>query len=174
MAEPRTAAISEEALAQGHQPDDPSVRGIGFFVILLVALIVGAILGMYWLLSILAAGRTPAEVSPLQAEAQRPPTAGGLLPFDQRNELLQLRQAEHRQLTTYGWIDQDGGIARIPIDRAMEILAEQGLPQPDASQNDQPAVETGTTQPPAEESETSPPAAEGNAEQEAAGQEEIP
>jgi hypothetical protein len=165
MAEPKTADVDQNALAQGHQPDDPSVRGIGIFVVLLAALVIGAILGMYWLLSVLTAGRTPAEVPPLQAEAERPPHSQGLLPFDQRNELRQLRQAEHRQLTTYGWIDQDAGIARIPIERAMEIIVDEGLPKPDASQNDQPAVETGTTQ---------PPAVERNSEQVAAGQEETP
>ncbi len=31
-------------------------------------------------------------------------------------------------LKSYGWIDRDKGVVRIPIDRAIEILAERGLP----------------------------------------------
>ena len=35
---------------------------------------------------------------------------------------------ENAALTTYGWVDRDAGIVRIPIERAMELLAERGLP----------------------------------------------
>jgi hypothetical protein len=31
-------------------------------------------------------------------------------------------------LASYGWVDRKAGIARIPIDRAMELLVEKGLP----------------------------------------------
>ncbi len=35
--------------------------------------------------------------------------------------------AVREHLTTYGWVDRDSGVVRIPIDRAMEqMLAEQG------------------------------------------------
>ena len=29
---------------------------------------------------------------------------------------------------SYGWVDQQAGVVRIPIDRAMELLAQRGLP----------------------------------------------
>ncbi len=29
---------------------------------------------------------------------------------------------------SYGWVDQPAGVVRIPIDRAMELLAQRGLP----------------------------------------------
>jgi len=31
-------------------------------------------------------------------------------------------------LNSYGWVDQKAGIARIPIDKAMELVVERGLP----------------------------------------------
>jgi hypothetical protein len=31
-------------------------------------------------------------------------------------------------LQSYGWIDQQKGVVRIPIERAMELTAERGLP----------------------------------------------
>ena len=31
-------------------------------------------------------------------------------------------------LQSYGWVDQKAGIARIPIDKAMDLLVERGLP----------------------------------------------
>jgi len=35
---------------------------------------------------------------------------------------------EQAQLSSYGWINRDAGIAHIPIDRAMEIIVARGLP----------------------------------------------
>jgi hypothetical protein len=42
----------------------------------------------------------------------------------------QLRAEEDGILTTYAWVDKKAGVVRIPIDRAMEVLAERGLPPP--------------------------------------------
>jgi hypothetical protein len=38
------------------------------------------------------------------------------------------RAGEHEALTTYGWVDQNAGIVRIPIARAKELMLERGLP----------------------------------------------
>jgi hypothetical protein len=39
-----------------------------------------------------------------------------------------LYSAERQRLNSYGWIDQKQGIIHIPIDRAMAIMAEKGMP----------------------------------------------
>ena len=44
-------------------------------------------------------------------------------------ELKAVRQSEDQILNTYGWVDQQKGVVRIPIDRAMDLLAERGLPK---------------------------------------------
>jgi hypothetical protein len=31
-------------------------------------------------------------------------------------------------LTTYGWMDQNAGVVRLPIERAKELILERGLP----------------------------------------------
>ena len=43
-------------------------------------------------------------------------------------ELQALRQHEDDILNHYGWVDQKAGIVRIPIDRAMDIMARRGFP----------------------------------------------
>jgi hypothetical protein len=53
--------------------------------------------------------------------------------------LRQLRATEETALTTYGWVDRDNGIVHIPIDRAMDLILQRGLPtrpqgQPQPSQ----------------------------------------
>ena len=35
---------------------------------------------------------------------------------------------EEQTLNSYGWVDQQAGVVRIPIDRAMDLLAQRGLP----------------------------------------------
>jgi hypothetical protein len=50
------------------------------------------------------------------------------LQVDAPNELRQLRAAEESALNSYEWVDKDTGIVKIPVDRAMEILAKKGLP----------------------------------------------
>ncbi|MFN7951169.1 MAG: hypothetical protein U0610_05555 [bacterium] len=42
--------------------------------------------------------------------------------------LAELRAHERERLGTYEWIDKSGGVVRIPIDRAIEVVASEGLP----------------------------------------------
>ena len=35
---------------------------------------------------------------------------------------------EERTLYSYGWVDERAGIVRIPIERAMDLLVQRGLP----------------------------------------------
>lgn len=42
-------------------------------------------------------------------------------------DLQRLRSDERGRLETFGWSDRDRQIARIPIERAMKLLAERGL-----------------------------------------------
>jgi cytochrome c oxidase cbb3-type subunit III len=66
----------------------------------------------------------PARNDHLQGltSAPPPPSTRGHAP------LAELRAAEDAALHSYGWVDRATGIVRIPIDRAMEVLAARGLP----------------------------------------------
>lgn len=50
------------------------------------------------------------------------------LETNERGPLNDQRQQEEETLHTYGWLDQKAGIARIPIERAMQLIVERGLP----------------------------------------------
>jgi hypothetical protein len=47
---------------------------------------------------------------------------------DERTELNGFRYHEEEQLNSYGWVDQNAGVVHIPIDRAMQLVAQRGLP----------------------------------------------
>jgi hypothetical protein len=50
------------------------------------------------------------------------------LEIDERTQLDQIRLKEEETLATYGWVDQKAGVVRIPIERAMDLIAQRGLP----------------------------------------------
>jgi len=50
------------------------------------------------------------------------------LELNERTELNDIRLREEDTLSTYGWVDQKAGVVRIPVDRAMDLLIQRGLP----------------------------------------------
>jgi len=43
-------------------------------------------------------------------------------------DLKRYQGAQAEILNSYGWVDQKAGIVRIPVERAMDILLQKGLP----------------------------------------------
>ncbi len=38
-------------------------------------------------------------------------------------------KARERELHSYGWVDRKSGVVRVPIERAMQLVVERGLPE---------------------------------------------
>lgn len=47
---------------------------------------------------------------------------------DGNQDLADLHERENLLLNNYSWVHQPGGAVRIPIERAMELIAQRGLP----------------------------------------------
>ncbi|HSY92741.1 MAG TPA: hypothetical protein VK812_15300 [Candidatus Binatus sp.] len=47
---------------------------------------------------------------------------------DERGQLNGIRLNEEETLSTYDYIDKNAGTIRIPIDRAMDLISQRGLP----------------------------------------------
>jgi hypothetical protein len=47
---------------------------------------------------------------------------------NERLEINDFRLKEEQTLNSYGWADEKAGVVRIPIDRAMQLIAQRGLP----------------------------------------------
>jgi hypothetical protein len=54
-------------------------------------------------------------------------------PTDPQADLRNKNAADNAANETTGWIDQNAGIAQIPVSEAMKIIAEKGLPGTPAS-----------------------------------------
>ncbi len=51
---------------------------------------------------------------------------------DPAPELAKMKAADLGRLNNFGWVDRKAGLAHIPVGRAIEILAQKGLPTPEA------------------------------------------
>ena len=51
-----------------------------------------------------------------------------LLEVDERGQLSTFVLDQEKQLHSYGWVDEKAGVAHIPIDQAMDMIAKRGLP----------------------------------------------
>jgi hypothetical protein len=108
-----------------HESTDVNLRpvvisGIGLIIILIIAAL--AMFGLFDILQVQEA-RTSPPANPLAAaEGQRLPPLPRLQTHPIK-DLQELRKTEQEILTTYAWKDQKAGVVRIPIARAMELLA---------------------------------------------------
>ena len=112
------------------ETSDVSVGGIGVSVIVLVVatvVIFGAVWAFYRYLGEQAVRPQPVEF-PLATNAMRRLPPEPRLQTDPRDDLANLRRAEDEVLQSYAWIDRNAGVVRIPIEQAMKLTAERGLP----------------------------------------------
>ena len=94
---------------------------------LLVAVVL-VVIGMYGLYR----NRTPEDTQPGEetemAISVHPDMKNVSLEARQPEQLQQYKQEQQELLESYGWTDDAKTKARIPVDRAISILAERGLP----------------------------------------------
>jgi hypothetical protein len=150
--EPFHAPEPDEVYAPGVEPDHINVRailGFGIGLAVVAALAHVAMLGMYWMLDRQHVADQPARVFPMAADedARRPPeprlqggvhtdNAGRLVPEIEDTErnagpkeaLRELRGEEDQILGSYSWVDRNAKVVHIPIDQAMKLTLQRGLP----------------------------------------------
>ncbi len=97
--------------------------GIGLAVLCVVS--VGLLFGLYRYFISLEGGAVPREQ--VNVDARRLPPLPRLQSAPIA-DLKDMRAAEDQILNGYGWVDQAHGVTRIPIDRAIDLLAQRGLP----------------------------------------------
>ncbi len=117
-----------EVPAGGYERRDMSLRLVGTFLGGLTLAVALVLLLMWWLFDYFSAraARLDAPPSPLAEARQIFPTPR--LQVTPQQDLQAIRAAEDAALESYAWVDRQAGVARIPIDRAMGLLADRGLP----------------------------------------------
>ncbi len=127
MVEEKHAGAPAGASGPGHETRDLKPRtillfGIGLSITILICLAIAN-----WMFHYFAAVQTASgpALSPL---AKQEAPSGPHLQAHAPEDLRKFRGEEEAILNSYGWVNQQAGVARIPIDRAMQLLVQQGLP----------------------------------------------
>ena len=118
---------------------DLSPKGVFYFFMglaIFMVIIAGIIFGVYHVLnSVDEANKT--TLSPMVAPTAdtRSVTRSDTQAFpeprlevSERTQLGSFILDEDRKLATYNWVDKDKGIVQIPIERAMDLIVQRGLP----------------------------------------------
>jgi hypothetical protein len=124
----------------GFEHEDLSPRSVYAFLLALavgVALVAVLLFGLYHAMDAYERKHQPPQ-SPLVPQTQadtRQVSPSDINAFPQprlekneRLEISEFRLHEEQALNSYGWVDQKTGVVRIPIARAMELIAQRGLP----------------------------------------------
>jgi len=117
-------------MEETRQERDVNVRAVTKFGIGLVGGLVLVAFLMWFLFDRFVARQMPSsrELEPMAAINPRKEPPEPRLQKDPTMDLKELRAGEDAILHSYGWIDPDKGIVRIPVERAMDLVAKEGLP----------------------------------------------
>jgi hypothetical protein len=117
--------MSETRLS--HRPPDANARGVMWFGLGLSASLALIALLVYVFLRMLTAAHPSAAgwSRNMNPRVAVPPPQ---LESDPSRDLAEIRTREEKVLNSYGWVDRSKGVIRIPIERAIELTAQRGLP----------------------------------------------
>ncbi len=113
--------------ADGYERSDARPRSLVVFGLSL-AVLIGLSLAVSGWIDRRTTARIRAHDRPAPLSELRAPPSGPALETLTTAELEAVRAREEELLTSSAWIDPVNGIVRIPIERALEIVAREGLP----------------------------------------------
>lgn len=135
MAEER---IHPDKNGAGYEVQDADIReviltGVGLAVGTLIVCLV--MWGLFNLLKTQQSKKGAPTVNLMAPQAHFPPEPR--LQVNAPAELEQFHEQEDKILDTYGWVDKNAGTVHLPIDKAMDIMAQKGFPTRPAGQGSQ-------------------------------------
>lgn len=118
--------VAETPQAHGHERTEADSRtlmwfGVALLIIIVVGFVVADITFRYY-----AGHQKFAHPTKLFTKSQMPPAP--LIQQTPGQELQEYLKQQNHILDTYGWVNRQAGIVRIPISQAMSLLLKQGLP----------------------------------------------
>ena len=112
-----------------HEPGDVNALALTKFGLSVAALIVIFLFGLWGMFEYLknreAELGLPLSPSAMVNAQKQPPEPR--LQAHAAHDMRDMRAAEDTILHQYAWIDPDKGIVRIPVERAMDLIAQRGF-----------------------------------------------
>jgi len=118
----------EHAPAHAHEKTDANVKAVSLFALSLVVMVVvvGAVSAVYYYYLSKNWPHVGTATAPMPDPSQVPPAPQ--LQTSPQQDLKRMREYEEQRLRTAGWIDRQAGVTHIPIEQAMDLVAQRGLP----------------------------------------------
>jgi hypothetical protein len=120
----------------GYERTDAHAGGVyraGLAILAAMFLTALALVPMFRLLARQESKAQPPPAEVVKTEMSEPVQSFPKLVESEPRVLADFRAQEQALLTSYGWVEKDKGLVRIPIDEAMRIVAEHGLPKFEAA-----------------------------------------
>ncbi len=113
----------------GYETTDVSPKTLLAWVGGLACMILLSIVAAWVFFDVLAgyAQRADPVISPLAPVEKASPPEPKLI-VDEPHDLASVRNQEEQVLDGYGWVDKGSGVIRIPVARALDLVAKEGLP----------------------------------------------
>jgi len=122
------ATSPKVAPQDGYEKSDASPRGLLYFALIMAAILAAAGLSLIWLFKYFQKAENPGSFIGAPFAGSQPLPPPPRIQSTPGADMQSYWQSQQNLLNTYGWIDRQNGIVRMPIERAMEILLERGLP----------------------------------------------
>lgn len=118
-----------------HEESDVNVGAIVRFGVGLIVVAFVVHLFLWWLLGVYERQheRAQTQVYPMAAGQQDRLPPSPRFQENPQQELQDLRTKQESLLKGYGWVNKEAGVARIPIEDAMKMVVERGLPVREAA-----------------------------------------
>ncbi len=107
---------------QGYEQTDVRAKGVMIFLAGLLVSLGVSLVFVWWLYGVFSVKPAAVQISPAQIPPEPRIQSAPLV------DIWQIRAHEDAVLDSYGWVDKQTGVVRIPVDRAIDILAQRGLP----------------------------------------------
>jgi hypothetical protein len=128
--QPTAAATPHDAghASHGHEANTVRMVPIILFGGILVVLTIIVLLLMQGMFSTYSIRLAQSQDQPSPLAATRQPPSEPRLQVSPAQDLRENQDAEEALLHRYGWVDRAAGVVHIPIQQAMELLLQRGLP----------------------------------------------
>lgn len=119
----------------GYEQRDANIGALIQFAFWMAVVLAVVLLGMKWTFDYYKRAQPlGATVSPLVKEGARVLPPSPRLQVQPHQELVDYCAAQQKAVNSYGWVNQESGVAHIPVDRAMDLVLARGLPTRPASE----------------------------------------
>ncbi|HEY1239063.1 MAG TPA: hypothetical protein VGF16_00845 [Bryobacteraceae bacterium] len=114
-----------------HEHRDVNVWAVGKVGIALVLTTIASLLLMFGMFRYLEVRENAAQIQPTTFSINPnalPPEPNVMFNQHEPQNREEILGNEEKQLKEYGWVDKEHGVVRIPIDRAMDLVVQRGVP----------------------------------------------